>query len=217
MNWRDRWTIYCWFESLWNFEFEPAVIGSLVTKLIFIKFGPRLPKTNEISITTSIFKYNDLKIITRFVILKMLVLIWSKEIKIFWHWNFFFYNFLLKSSPFLTINRNRFFLHFYLCFQDQCPGNKFQCENKKCIPAHWRCDNEKDCADESDELNCPRTDCDHATQFKCANGQCINKKWVCDLEKDCYDGSDELNCTKEGTKCKDDQMQCEIGRVIYIL
>ncbi|CAG7818503.1 unnamed protein product [Allacma fusca] len=35
-----------------------------------------------------------------------------------------------------------------------CPGRMFQCQNQKCIPTSFLCDNENDCEDNSDEENC---------------------------------------------------------------
>ena len=36
-----------------------------------------------------------------------------------------------------------------------CGPDLFQCSTKeKCIPASWKCDGEKDCAEGEDEVNC---------------------------------------------------------------
>ncbi|KAM7401103.1 hypothetical protein PAMA_005341 [Pampus argenteus] len=38
---------------------------------------------------------------------------------------------------------------------DECVDGQFQCNNKRCIPTIWRCDDDNDCSDNSDEENCP--------------------------------------------------------------
>lgn len=37
---------------------------------------------------------------------------------------------------------------------DECEDGQFQCNNKRCIPTLWRCDDDDDCSDNSDEENC---------------------------------------------------------------
>ena len=35
-----------------------------------------------------------------------------------------------------------------------CSADQFQCDNKRCIRKAWRCDDENDCGDDSDERDC---------------------------------------------------------------
>lgn len=35
-----------------------------------------------------------------------------------------------------------------------CFAGDFQCTNQECVPVDWRCDNDPDCEDGSDERNC---------------------------------------------------------------
>jgi len=35
-----------------------------------------------------------------------------------------------------------------------CESGQFQCKNGRCIPTPWRCDDDDDCSDNSDEENC---------------------------------------------------------------
>lgn len=41
----------------------------------------------------------------------------------------------------------------YFVFSESrtCMKTEFRCSSGRCIPAHWQCDNEKDCSDGSDE------------------------------------------------------------------
>ncbi|XP_078701573.1 prolow-density lipoprotein receptor-related protein 1-like isoform X3 [Branchiostoma floridae x Branchiostoma belcheri] len=78
---------------------------------------------------------------------------------------------------------------------EPCRSNQFQCENKRCIPAGWVCDDDYDCnngdGDRSDETDCPDKTCGPG-QFACLDGlTCITNGWRCDGEEDCTDGSDE--------------------------
>jgi len=73
----------------------------------------------------------------------------------------------------------------------RCDVTQFTCENKRCISQSWRCDNEDDCGDRSDEMNCEA--CKEG-EFTCGNGKCIRQSWRCDLDNDCGDESDEMDC-----------------------
>lgn len=38
--------------------------------------------------------------------------------------------------------------------EPRCEDNQFRCNDGLCIPASWQCDGDKDCSDDSDELEC---------------------------------------------------------------
>lgn len=121
---------------------------------------------------------------------------------------------MLKSS-----NSNRFF-EFIIqklgedeldC--DLCIGDEFKCSSGECIPLKWRCDNQMDCKDFSDEVDCGKlTNATHDRshyhpacsehEFKCKNEECVDWDRVCNGQHDgCSDESDEGgNCA---TACKD--------------
>ena len=78
-----------------------------------------------------------------------------------------------------------------------CKSSEFRCNDAQCIDSRWRCDEDFDCSDQSDEMNCPSNYSFNCTdnEWKCTTGrQCVHMSWMCDCEADCVDRSDELNC-----------------------
>ncbi|XP_063978327.1 sortilin-related receptor-like [Diachasmimorpha longicaudata] len=92
-----------------------------------------------------------------------------------------------------------------------CASNQFACRNGVCIPEFWKCDDDNDCGDNSDEASCKRATCS-PNNFECDTDRCIPKYWLCDLDTDCKDGTDEMNCTY--VNCTDSQFTCDNGRCI---
>ncbi|XP_072342495.1 sortilin-related receptor [Scyliorhinus torazame] len=94
-----------------------------------------------------------------------------------------------------------------------CLPNQYRCSNGKCISSIWKCDNDNDCGDYSDESNCPTVVCDPDSQFKCrSSGMCIPLSYKCDREDDCGDDSDEEQCSLNS--CKSDEFTCATGMCI---
>ncbi|XP_036748759.2 low-density lipoprotein receptor-related protein 8 isoform X9 [Manis pentadactyla] len=89
----------------------------------------------------------------------------------------------------------------------ECEEDQFQCRNERCIPSVWRCDEDDDCSDNSDEDDCPKRTCSDS-DFTCDNGHCIPERWQCDGEEECPDGSDESQaaCTKQ--VCPAEKLSC---------
>lgn len=85
-----------------------------------------------------------------------------------------------------------------------CSSEQFTCATGEidCIPMAWRCDSIAECADHSDEMNCPICS---ELQFQCDKGQCVDSQLRCNGEPDCADGSDELDCD---TICMPNQFRC---------
>ncbi|XP_035811393.2 low-density lipoprotein receptor-related protein 2a isoform X1 [Amphiprion ocellaris] len=98
----------------------------------------------------------------------------------------------------------------------RCQPGQFTCMNGRCIRAQWKCDNDNDCGDGSDELErvCGRKPifsyavpqllssfialsafhtCE-PTVFTCGNGKCVPYHYRCDHYDDCGDNSDEVGC-----------------------
>ncbi|KAG4078550.1 hypothetical protein HA402_004773 [Bradysia odoriphaga] len=80
-----------------------------------------------------------------------------------------------------------------------CRINEFECANKQCIRQEWRCDQQNDCGDRSDEIGCVnetvvtnKTDIGCAPgMFSCRDGNCIYVELVCNGQNDCPNGMDE--------------------------
>uniref|UniRef100_A0A3Q4H6C5 Low-density lipoprotein receptor-related protein 2 n=1 Tax=Neolamprologus brichardi TaxID=32507 RepID=A0A3Q4H6C5_NEOBR len=77
----------------------------------------------------------------------------------------------------------------------RCQPGQFACMNGRCIRAQWKCDNDDDCGDGSDELErvCAFHTCE-PTVFTCGNGRCVPYHYRCDHYDDCRDNSDEVGC-----------------------
>ncbi|XP_044254445.1 sortilin-related receptor-like isoform X1 [Tribolium madens] len=103
-----------------------------------------------------------------------------------------------------------------------CQDWMFRCQNQRCIPYWWKCDQADDCGDGSDELGCfpshastskptttsPGPLCGN-NQFECMGGTCIFSSWVCDGMEDCVGGEDERHC--EGVRnCTKDEFKCHV-------
>ncbi|XP_056671085.1 low-density lipoprotein receptor-related protein 8 isoform X2 [Monodelphis domestica] len=89
----------------------------------------------------------------------------------------------------------------------ECEENQFQCGNERCIPSVWRCDEDNDCVDNSDEDDCPKKTCSDS-DFTCDNGHCIPERWKCDGEEECPDGSDESETTCTKQVCPAEKLSC---------
>uniref|UniRef100_A0A8C6FJC9 LDL receptor related protein 8 n=1 Tax=Moschus moschiferus TaxID=68415 RepID=A0A8C6FJC9_MOSMO len=95
----------------------------------------------------------------------------------------------------------------------ECEENQFRCRNERCIPSVWRCDEDDDCSDNSDEDDCPKKTCADS-DFTCNDGHCIRERWKCDGEEDCPDGSDESEATCTLGTCRGDEFQCGDGTCV---
>ncbi|XP_073936194.1 low-density lipoprotein receptor-related protein 8 isoform X28 [Castor canadensis] len=82
----------------------------------------------------------------------------------------------------------------------ECTKDQFRCRNDRCIPFVWRCDEDNDCSDNSDEDDCPKKTCADS-DFTCDNGHCIHQQWKCDGDEECPDGSDESEATCKVNEC----------------
>ncbi|KAM9425856.1 low-density lipoprotein receptor-related protein 2 [Pholidichthys leucotaenia] len=97
--------------------------------------------------------------------------------------------------------------------QGSCGSDEFQCTDGQCIDIEWRCDGTFDCADNSDELNCPHPSCS-SDKFQCvSSGECIPLEFICDGDEDCLDGSDEQRAC-DGRTCSSDQFTCDDGQCL---
>uniref|UniRef100_A0A3Q3R9I1 MAM domain-containing protein n=1 Tax=Monopterus albus TaxID=43700 RepID=A0A3Q3R9I1_MONAL len=92
-----------------------------------------------------------------------------------------------------------------------CGVDQFQCAYSfQCIPESWRCDQEPDCNDKSDEEDCstslpgtlPPQDRCSAGYFQCSNSFCLPSILRCDGVPDCPHGEDEY------------MLQCELGELV---
>ncbi|XP_054538997.1 low-density lipoprotein receptor-related protein 8 isoform X23 [Pan troglodytes] len=98
----------------------------------------------------------------------------------------------------------------------ECEKDQFQCRNERCIPSVWRCDEDDDCLDHSDEDDCPKKTCADS-DFTCDNGHCIHERWKCDGEEECPDGSDESEATCTLGTCRGDEFQCGDGTCVLAI
>ncbi|XP_021107710.1 low-density lipoprotein receptor-related protein 8 isoform X12 [Heterocephalus glaber] len=89
----------------------------------------------------------------------------------------------------------------------ECEKDQFRCRNERCIPLVWRCDEDDDCSDNSDEDDCPKKTCADS-DFTCGNGHCIPERWKCDGEEECPDGSDESEATCTQQVCPAEKLSC---------
>ncbi|XP_019409279.1 PREDICTED: low-density lipoprotein receptor-related protein 2 [Crocodylus porosus] len=113
--------------------------------------------------------------------------------------------------------------HWYLannnkhCIVDngtRCDAGLFTCLNGLCISERWKCDNDNDCGDGSDELEsvCAFHTC-QPTAFTCGNGRCVPYHYRCDHYNDCGDNSDELGCLFRACNSHT-EFTCNNGRCI---
>ncbi|ELV14038.1 Low-density lipoprotein receptor [Tupaia chinensis] len=96
-----------------------------------------------------------------------------------------------------------------------CSALEFHCGSGECIHSSWRCDNDPDCKDKSDEDGCNTATC-RPDEFQCSDGTCIHGSRQCDREYDCKDMSDELGCVNV-TRCEGpNKFKCHSGECITL-
>ncbi|KAL1006836.1 hypothetical protein UPYG_G00077810 [Umbra pygmaea] len=96
-----------------------------------------------------------------------------------------------------------------------CGAGEFQCVHSfQCVPMSWWCDGEEDCADQSDEEQCPglvpgtmppQEHCPLPDQYQCSDRSCIPSLLRCDGVADCPSGEDEFSCSLQ---------HCELGSLV---
>ena len=120
-----------------------------------------------------------------------------------------------------------------------CRRNQIQCTNGECIADKYVCDGKTHCLDNTDEINCLRTNiCTSFTMkltvvycltsckasnhcecsksyFQCVSGGCIPVNKLCDRIVDCQDSSDEHICSYP--QCKVDEFRCDNHRCVALL
>ncbi|XP_010219077.1 PREDICTED: low-density lipoprotein receptor-related protein 2, partial [Tinamus guttatus] len=98
----------------------------------------------------------------------------------------------------------------------RCDAGFFTCLNGRCISERWKCDNDNDCSDGSDELEsvCAFHTC-QPTAFTCGNGRCVPYHYRCDHYNDCGDNSDEVGCLFR-TCDSHTEFTCNNGRCISL-
>nr|XP_027312581.2 low-density lipoprotein receptor-related protein 8-like [Anas platyrhynchos] len=74
------------------------------------------------------------------------------------------------------------------CPLQPCLPGQWQCRNRVCIAAEWKCNGVDDCGDSSDEDVCAPCP---AGMVRCDEGKCILESLMCNDEDDCLDGTDE--------------------------
>lgn len=82
----------------------------------------------------------------------------------------------------------------------------FRCRNGDSIPLSFKCDDDYDCLDQSDEGDI--CECKSPDTFNCSSfvKDCIYKSQACDGQPDCENGVDERNCGPcLGFKCRNDK------------
>lgn len=62
---------------------------------------------------------------------------------------------------------------------ESCDADQFQCTNGQCIPVSARCDDNFECSDYSDELNCEFVQPCPEGLFRCETGKCVDNKAKC--------------------------------------
>ena len=101
-----------------------------------------------------------------------------------------------------------------------CPVRQFTCDKYKCIPLSYRCDQEEDCVDGTDEAGCPRL-CD-PDQFYCfADDVCIDQSLVCNgnTTDGCSDSEEEIRCAdiirhQQMSSCDPGEFSCSDGSCV---
>ena len=73
-------------------------------------------------------------------------------------WIMFFQLFYSLTIIYLTIKLS--------CYSECSLEHDFQCSDGSCISLTWRCDNEPDCSDQSDETDCRKYYISHAIIIK---------------------------------------------------